>query len=93
MRQAGYPVVYDITHSLQLPGAEGTISGGNPEYAKSMGMAAVAAGCDAVFLEVHPKPSDALCDGRSMLTTEVAGTVIEILWDLGNWVRERVRRG
>ena len=89
LRQAGYPVVYDITHSLQLPGGEGNISGGNPEYAKSMGMAAVAAGCDAVFLEVHPKPTEALCDGKSMLTVEMAEDVIETLWDLGNWVRDR----
>jgi 2-dehydro-3-deoxyphosphooctonate aldolase (KDO 8-P synthase) len=93
LSQAGYPVVYDITHSLQLPGAEGNVSGGNPEFARSMGMAAVAAGCDAVFMEVHPNPPDALCDGGSMLTIEKARDVIEILWDLGSWVRDRVRRG
>jgi 2-dehydro-3-deoxyphosphooctonate aldolase (KDO 8-P synthase) len=92
LRQAGYPVVYDITHSLQLPGGEGEVSGGNPEFARSMGMAAVAAGCDAIFMEVHPKPSEALCDGSSMLTIERAEEVIEILWELGNWVRSHVRR-
>jgi 2-dehydro-3-deoxyphosphooctonate aldolase (KDO 8-P synthase) len=63
MRQTGYPVIYDVTHSLQLPGGLGTSSGGQREYIPPLARAGVAAGVDGLFMEVHPNPAEALCDG------------------------------
>lgn len=67
MRETGYPVVFDATHSVQQPGGLGTASGGQREYIPLLSRAAVAAGCDAVFMEVHPNPKKALSDGPNML--------------------------
>lgn len=67
MRELGYPVVFDATHSVQLPGGRGTSSGGQRGFALTLAMAAVAAGADGVFLEVHPEPEKALCDGPNMI--------------------------
>jgi 2-dehydro-3-deoxyphosphooctonate aldolase (KDO 8-P synthase) len=63
MQAVGCPVVFDATHSVQLPGGKGTSSGGNREHVPILARAAVAAGCDGLFLEVHPNPDEALCDG------------------------------
>jgi len=68
MRRYGVPVVYDLTHSLQLPGGQGTVSGGQREFAPAMLRAAAAVGIDGVFLEVHPDPDKALCDGPNMIS-------------------------
>lgn len=67
MKQFGYPVVFDATHSVQLPGGAGGASGGQRELAPVLARAAVAAGVDAVFMEVHPDPDCAPCDGPNML--------------------------
>jgi 2-dehydro-3-deoxyphosphooctonate aldolase (KDO 8-P synthase) len=67
MRAMGYPVVFDLTHSLQLPGGAGSASGGQREFAAPMLRAAAAAGVDGVFMEVHPDPDNALCDGPNMI--------------------------
>ncbi len=67
MRNLGYPVVFDATHSLQLPGSQGDSSGGQPEFIIPLARAAVACGCDALFLETHPETENALCDKDSML--------------------------
>ncbi len=67
MRETGYPVVFDATHSVQQPGGLGTASGGQSEYIPLLARCAVAAGCDAVFLEVHPNPAKALSDGPNTL--------------------------
>jgi 2-dehydro-3-deoxyphosphooctonate aldolase (KDO 8-P synthase) len=67
MRGFGWPVVFDATHSVQLPGAAGTSSGGQPEFIEPLASAAVAAGADAVFLEVHEAPERALSDGANAL--------------------------
>ena len=66
MRAIGYPVVFDATHSLQLPGGAGVASGGLREYVPHLARAAVAAGCDAIFMEVHPDPDRAPSDGSTM---------------------------
>ena len=66
MRTIGYPVVFDATHSLQLPGGVGVASGGLREYVPDLARAAVAAGCDAIFMEVHPDPDRAPSDGSTM---------------------------
>ena len=63
MRRFGYPIVFDVTHSVQLPGGLGTSSGGLREFIPYLARAAVACGCNGIFLEVHPTPDKALCDG------------------------------
>ena len=67
MQEAGCPVVYDATHSVQLPGGQGSCSGGQRQFIVPLSRAAVSAGCDAVFMEVHEDPEKALCDGPNML--------------------------
>ena len=67
MRETGYPVVFDATHSVQLPGGAGDASGGEREYIPYLARAAAGAGIDALFMEVHDKPSEALCDGPNMV--------------------------
>src|SRR5580698_3397838 len=70
MHGFGWPVVFDATHSVQLPGAAGTASGGQPEFIEPLASAAVAAGADAVFVEVHEGPERALSDGANALPLE-----------------------
>jgi 2-dehydro-3-deoxyphosphooctonate aldolase (KDO 8-P synthase) len=67
LRSLGCPVVLDVTHSVQLPGGQGTCSGGQKEYIPLLARAGVAAGVDALFMEVHPDPDHALCDGPNSL--------------------------
>ena len=67
MRGFGWPVIFDATHSVQLPGASGTASGGQPEFIEPLASAAVAVGVDAVFIEVHEAPERALSDGANAL--------------------------
>lgn len=67
MQETGYPVIFDATHSVQLPGGAGTSSGGQREFAPILARAAVAAGADGIFLEVHKDPDKALCDGPNSL--------------------------
>ena len=67
MRQFGYPVIFDATHSVQLPGGKGKSSGGQREFVAGLSRAAVAFGCDGLFLEVHPHPDNAPCDGPNMV--------------------------
>ena len=73
MREFGWPVVFDATHSVQLPGAAGTVSGGQPQFIGPLSRAAVAAGCDAVFVEVHDAPERALSDGANALRIDLLG--------------------
>ena len=67
MRSFGYPVVFDGTHSVQLPGGAGTTSSGNREYVEYLVRAAIGVGIDALFLEVHDNPEEALSDGANMV--------------------------
>ena len=67
MRRTGYPVIFDATHSVQLPGGAGTSSAGQRDFAPMLARAAVAAGVDGMFMEVHPDPERALCDGPNSL--------------------------
>lgn len=67
MKKFGYPVVMDATHSVQKPGGKGTATGGNRAYVEPLAKAAVAAGADALFFEVHPDPDNALSDGPNMV--------------------------
>jgi len=70
MRSFGYPLVFDVTHSLQLPGGKGSSSGGQREFAEPLARAAVAVGVDGLFIEVHPEPDRALCDGPNMISID-----------------------
>ncbi len=76
MRQTGYPVIFDATHSVQLPGGAGSVSSGQREFVAPLSRAAVATGIDALFWEVHENPAKALCDGPNSLRLD---TVEELL--------------
>jgi len=76
MRSFGYPIVYDATHSVQLPGAGGDRSGGHRELVPELARAAAATGIDALFIEVHEDPSRALCDGSNSVSLDVIGSFL-----------------
>ncbi len=67
MKRTGYPVIFDATHSVQLPGAEGDRSGGERQFVAPLARAAIAAGADGLFIETHPNPDEALSDGANMV--------------------------
>ena len=67
MKKFGYPVVFDATHSVQKPGGKGNSTGGNREYVEYLAKAAISCGADALFMEVHPEPDQALSDGANMV--------------------------
>jgi len=67
MAATGYPVIYDATHSVQLPSAQGNCSGGDRKFVPPLARAAVAVGCAGLFIEVHPNPDKAPCDGPNMM--------------------------
>ena len=77
MREFGYPVIYDATHSVQLPGGKGNASGGQREFVSSLSRAAVAFGCEGIFLEVHPDPDKAPCDGPNMIDLKSLETLLK----------------
>jgi 2-dehydro-3-deoxyphosphooctonate aldolase (KDO 8-P synthase) len=80
MRRTGYPVVFDATHSVQLPGGAGTQSSGQREFVSPLACAAAAAGCDGFFMEVHPDPDRALSDGPNMVPLDrLRGTLERLL--------------
>jgi 2-dehydro-3-deoxyphosphooctonate aldolase (KDO 8-P synthase) len=79
MKQTGCPVVFDATHSVQIPGGQGTCSGGDRQFVPLLAKAAVAAGANAVFLEVHPEPDKALCDGANSWPLDKLETLINTL--------------
>ena len=70
MRDFGYPVIMDVTHSVQIPGGKGTSSGGQSQYAPHMARAAAAVGVDGLFMEVHDNPAEALSDGPNMIALD-----------------------
>ena len=77
MREFGYPVVFDCTHSLQLPGGQGTTSGGQRELVPYLTRGAVAVGCDMLFMEAHPDPDSAPSDGTNMLNFETLPALLK----------------
>ena len=82
MRATGCPVVFDATHSVQLPGGQGTASGGQREFIPVLARAAVAAGVSGVFMETHPKPDEALCDGPNSWPLGLMRGLLETLAEL-----------
>jgi 2-dehydro-3-deoxyphosphooctonate aldolase (KDO 8-P synthase) len=87
LRDLGYPVVFDVTHSVQLPGGEGKSSGGQPQFIEPLARAGVAAGVDGVFMEVHDSPAKALSDGANALALEKFKPLVERLMKISSLVR------
>ena len=87
MGKLGFPVVFDATHSVQLPGGAGTSSGGQREFVGCLARAAVGAGANGVFMEVHPDPDCALCDGPNSLPLETVKPLLKILKGIHRLVR------
>ena len=83
----GFPVVFDATHSVQLPGGSGTSSGGQREFVEHLSRAAVAAGANGVFMEVHPQPDSALCDGPNSLPLDQVRPLLGMLKKIHRLVR------
>ena len=83
MKKMGYPVIFDATHSVQKPGGNGTTTGGNREYIPSLAKSAVAAGADGVFMEVHPKPDEALSDGANSMELSKVDVLLKQLINIG----------
>jgi 2-dehydro-3-deoxyphosphooctonate aldolase (KDO 8-P synthase) len=91
MRMLGYPVIYDATHSVQLPGGLGSRSSGERYFIAPLARAAVGAGVEGVFLEVHPDPDKALSDGPNMLRVDELVPLLRVLKRLDQEVRETVQ--
>jgi 2-dehydro-3-deoxyphosphooctonate aldolase (KDO 8-P synthase) len=87
MSETGLPVVFDATHSVQLPGGKGDCSGGQRQYVASLACAAVAAGADGVFLEMHEDPDRALCDGPNSLSLDDVPPLLDKLLKIYHTVR------
>ena len=77
MRECGYPVIFDATHSVQLPGGGGTCSSGQRQFVSTLTRAAVATGIDGLFMEIHDNPEEALCDGPNMLAVDQLEDVLK----------------
>lgn len=88
MRSLGYPVVFDATHSVQLPGGAGTTSSGQREFVANLSRAAVATGVDVLFMEVHDNPAEALSDGPNMLYLDTLEELLSDLQAIDNVVRK-----
>jgi len=88
LRKLGYPVVFDVTHSVQLPGGQGHASGGQPEFIEPLARAGVAAGVDGIFIETHDNPSAALSDGANALPLQQLPALLARLKELSSLVRK-----
>jgi 2-dehydro-3-deoxyphosphooctonate aldolase (KDO 8-P synthase) len=91
MQGFGCPVVFDVTHSLQLPGGLGQKSGGQPEYIPHLARAAVAAGVDGLFMEVHDNPAKALSDGPNALNLSLLPALLEQLVEIRKCLKKTSR--
>jgi 2-dehydro-3-deoxyphosphooctonate aldolase (KDO 8-P synthase) len=88
IRDLGYPVVFDATHSVQLPGAAGTASSGDRKFVPHLTRAAAAAGIDALFMEVHVCPDKALCDGPNMLSLDELPALLKQVQEIDRIVKK-----
>lgn len=89
MRSTGYPVVFDATHSVQLPGGQGDSSGGQREFVEYLSRAAVATGIDGIFMEVHEDPDKALCDGPNSIPLSELAAMLKTLKAVDTVVKQR----
>ena len=90
MKALGYPVIFDATHSLQLPGASGGQSGGQPQFIFPLARAAAAVGVQAIFLETHPCVAEALCDASNMLPLQRLKELLVQLKEIDNWTKKLI---
>jgi 2-dehydro-3-deoxyphosphooctonate aldolase (KDO 8-P synthase) len=91
VRDMGYPVIFDATHSVQLPGGEGTSSGGQRDMVKYLARAAVAAGVDGIFFEVHRDPEKALCDGANSLYLNELENLLTMLKKIDSLIKSPIK--
>ena len=91
MRSSGYPVIYDVTHSLQLPGGGGGVSTGQPEFVIPMSRAAMAVGIDGLFVETHPDPKSAKSDAGAMLPLDQMASLLEAIMPIYKAMRDHVK--
>ncbi|MCD8339804.1 MAG: 3-deoxy-8-phosphooctulonate synthase, partial [Burkholderiales bacterium] len=89
MRECNAPVVFDATHSVQLPGGQGTSSGGQREFVPVLARAAVATGVSGVFMETHPNPSEAKSDGPNAVPLDLMPELLETLVKLDKIVKSK----
>ena len=89
LRTTGCPVVFDATHSVQLPGGKGSASGGQREFVPVLARAAVAAGIAGLFMETHPDPDRALSDGPNAWPLHMMESLLEVLVELDQVVKKR----
>ncbi len=89
MRDTGCPVVFDATHSVQLPGGQGTASGGQREFIPVLARAAVATGIAGLFMETHPNPAKALSDGPNAWPLDMMEPLLETLMELDHTVKKK----
>ena len=89
MRATGAPVVFDATHSVQLPGGQGSASGGQREFVPVLARAAVAVGVSGIFMETHPDPARALSDGPNAWPLDRMRALLEILLQIDRAVKQR----
>jgi 2-dehydro-3-deoxyphosphooctonate aldolase (KDO 8-P synthase) len=88
MRSFGCPVIFDATHSVQLPGGMGGTSGGQRKFIPALTRAAMAAGIDGLFMEVHPEPDKALCDGPNSIPLDKVEPLLRQLLEIRNAVNK-----
>ena len=88
IQELGYPIIFDATHSVQLPGGCGSYTSGDRQFVAPLAKAAVAAGANGLFFEVHPNPDEALCDGPNMINFEMADELFKICNDIFKLVRQ-----
>jgi len=88
MQKTGYPVILDITHSLQQPNQLSGVSGGRPEMIETIARAGIAVGVDGIFMETHPDPAHALSDGANMLHLDLVESLLEKLVKIKSVIRE-----
>jgi 2-dehydro-3-deoxyphosphooctonate aldolase (KDO 8-P synthase) len=91
VRNMGYPVIFDATHSVQLPGGEGTSSGGQRDMVKYLARAAVAADVDGIFFEVHKNPEKALCDGANSLYLNELEILLTMLKKIDSLIKSPIK--
>jgi 2-dehydro-3-deoxyphosphooctonate aldolase (KDO 8-P synthase) len=89
MRETNFPVVFDATHSVQQPGGQGDRSGGQSEFVPLLARAAVSSGISGIFMETHPKPSEALSDGPNAVPLDQMRALLEILKELDSTVKSK----
>lgn len=87
MREMGVPVVFDATHSVQIPGGQGTTTGGKREYVPYLSRAAAAIGIDSIFMEVHPNPDEALSDGPNMIKLTELEEVLKPIQEIDHMIK------